>query len=57
MLDFLSFGLLDSNSVNGDSQLCLRGFRSLVLLDLLTELQLPDTLLHYVNTLRLLYFS
>ena len=57
MLDFLSFGLLDSNSVNGDSQLCLRGFCSLGLLDLLTELQLPDTLLHYVNTLRLLYFS
>ena len=57
MLNFLSLWLLDSNTVNGDGQLCLGGFGALGLLDLLTELELPDPLLHHVNTLGLLYFS
>ena len=56
MLDFLSFGLLDSHTINGDCQLGLRGFASLRLLDLLTELQLPYSLLHNVDTLGLVYF-
>ena len=56
MLDFLSFRLLDSHAIDGDSQLCLRGFTALGLLDLLAELQLPDSLLHNVDTLGLIYF-
>ena len=56
MLYFLSFWLLDSNTVNGDGQLCLGGFGALGLLDLLTELELPYSLLHNVDTLRLVYF-
>ena len=56
MLDFLSFRLLDSNTINGDRQLGLWGFAALGLLDLLAELQLPDSLLHNVDTLGLVYF-
>ena len=56
VLYFLSFGLLDGDTINGHCQLCLRGFGALSLLDLLTELQLPDSLLHNVDTLRLVYF-
>ena len=56
MLDFLSFRLLDSNTINGDRQLGLWGFAALGLLDLLAELQLPYSLLHNVDTLGLVYF-
>ena len=56
MFDFLSFGLLDSHTINGDCQLGLRGFAALRLLDLLAELQLPYSLLHNVDTLGLVYF-
>ena len=56
MLDFLSFRLLDSHAIDGDGQLCLRGFTALGLLDLLAELQLPYSLLHNVDTLGLIYF-
>ena len=55
MLYFLSFGLLDSNTINGHCQLCLRCFGALSLLDLLAELQLPYSLLHNVDTLGLVY--
>ena len=57
MLYLLSFRLLDSHTIDGHCQLCLRGFASLSLLDLLTELQLPDPLLHNVDTLGLIHFG
>ena len=56
VLYFLSFGLLDGDTINGHCQLCLGCLGSLSLLDLLAELQLPDSFLHHVNTLGLVNF-
>ena len=56
MLDFLSFRLLDGNTVNGNRQLCLGCLATFGLLDLLAKFQLPDSLLHDIDTLGLVYF-
>ena len=56
MLNLLCLGLLDGDTINGHCQLGLGCLGSLSLLDLLAELQLPDSFLHHVNTLGLVNF-
>ena len=57
MLDLLRLGFLDGDSINGDSQFCLRSFRPLCFLDLLIELELSDTLFDHVDTFGLIHLS
>ena len=57
MLYLLCLGFLDSNTINRHCQLNFGSLRTFCLLDLLTELELPDSLFDNINTLRLLYLS
>ena len=56
MLNLLCLGFLNGHTINRHCQLRLGRLGSLSLLDLLAELQLPDSLLHHVNSLGLVNF-